>query len=89
MAKPKAKRGRRGRGRRPLAPPGPRPGPPPVQRLAPSGVAALSAPARADEPSVTRFSERDYGYVRRDFQRIALLATAIIVTIVILSFFLP
>ncbi len=89
MAKPKAKRGRRGRGRRPLAPPGPPPGPPPVQPLAPSGVAAPSAPARADEPSVTRFSERDYSYVRREFQRIALLATAIIVTIVVLSFFLP
>ena len=86
MAKPRAKRGRRGRGRRPLAPPGP----PPVRTAAPPVAPATAAtPKRADEPSVTRFSVRDYTYVRRELQRIALLATAILVTIVVLSFFLP
>ncbi len=86
MAKPRAKRGRRGRGRRPLPPPGA----PPV-RTAPPPVAPATAatPERAAEPSITRFSARDYTYVRRDLRRIALLATAIIATIVVLSFFLP
>lgn len=86
MAKPRAKRGRRGRGRRPLPPPGP----PPVRTDAHPGAATTAAaPERADEPSVTRFSARDYTYVRRDLQRIALLATAVIATIVVLSLFLP
>jgi hypothetical protein len=50
--------------------------------------APTPAPTRR-EPSVTRFSARDYGYVRRELQRIAVLATGIVVLIVVLSFFLP
>ncbi len=71
------------------------PVPPPIaataaQPVTPQPVAATPrAPERAGEPSVTRFSSRDYTYVRRELQRIALLAGAIIVIIIILSFFLP
>ena len=86
MAKPRAKRGRRGRGRRPLPPPG---APPTRTAAHPEATATAAAPERAADPSVTRFSARDYTYVRRELQRIALLATAIIATIVVLSFFLP
>lgn len=69
--------------------------PPPVatpaaQPVTPQAVAATPrAPERAGEPSVTRFSSRDYSYVRRELQRIALLAGAIIVIIIVLSFFFP
>jgi hypothetical protein len=41
------------------------------------------------EPSVTRFTARDYTYVRKELQRIAILAGAIIIVIIVLSFFLP
>ncbi len=41
------------------------------------------------EPSATRFTSRDYTFVRRELQRIVVLAAAIIVAIVVLSFFLP
>ncbi len=81
MAKPRTRRDRRGRGRRAPAPPAP-PSAPPVP-TAPLG--AVSEP----EPSVTRFSARDYGYVRRELQRIVVLAVAIFATIIVLSFFLP
>lgn len=47
------------------------------------------AAERAREPSVARFSSRDYTYVQRELQRIALLAGAIILAIIVLSFFLP
>jgi hypothetical protein len=50
------------------------------------------APA-TDEPvrerTLNRFTARDYSYVRRELLRIAILASAILVLIVILSFFLP
>ena len=51
-----------------------------------------AAPAEAEsepEPSVTRFASRDFTYVRRELRNILLLAGAIIITIVVLSFFLP
>jgi len=57
--------------------------------------AAVVAPASVAEPrkererTVTRFTARDYTYVRRELRRIAILAAAIIVAIVVLSFFLP
>ncbi len=93
MAKPRAKRGRGKKGRRPLIPPAVQSAPaaPPPARPAPLPVAVATsgAPERAREPSVTRFSVRDYTYVRRDLQRIILLAGAIIIAIVVLSFFLP
>lgn len=88
MPRRKPSRSQRRGGRKP-------PMPPPVatpaaQPVKPQAVAATpSAPERADEPSVTRFSTRDYSYVQRELQRIALLATAIIVVIIVLSFFFP
>ena len=60
----------------------------PVTPAASSAGAAPPVPTRR-EPSVTRFSARDYTYVRRELQRIAVLAAGIIVLIVVLSFFLP
>ena len=87
MAKGKPTRRRRRRGRRPLAPAA---GASPVRPVAPQvAVAMPGAAQRAPEPSITRFSSRDYSYVRRELRRIALLAGAIIVLIVVLSFFLP
>jgi len=60
---------------------------------APSAEATMAAPSptpgSARERAIARFSARDYGYVRRELLRIALLATAVLITIVILSFFLP
>ena len=86
MPKPRSRRGRRGRGRRPLPPPA---APLPRPSVATEAVAAPRAAERAHEPSVTRFSARDYSYVRREIQRIVLLAALIIVAIIVLSFFLP
>ena len=87
MPKRKPSRSRRKRGARPLTPPVAAPATrvsaPPVPVASPEGL----EPAR--EPSVTRFSTRDYTYVRREIRRIILLASAILVTIVVLSFFLP
>ena len=56
---------------------------------APAPEAAPRPIARKDEQAVTRFSARDYTYVRRELQRILILATLIVVLIVVLSFFLP
>lgn len=87
MTKQKPKRSRRKRGRRQPAPPVAaalaRPSAPPV------AVATPGASERAQERSITRFSTRDYTYVRREVQRIVLLAGAILILIVVLSFFLP
>ena len=56
----------------------------------PAATPSPAAPPPAPEPSVTgRLSARDYTYVRRELVRIAVLASAIIATIVVLSFFLP
>lgn len=78
---------RRKAGRRPQAPPAYRaPAPAPVVRE------ALEAPAKAageSEPSITKFSSRDYTYVQRELKRIIILGIAIIIAIVIISFFLP
>jgi len=52
-------------------------------------VAAPEERAPERERSVTRFSSRDYSYVARDLRRIVILATAIFITIIVLSFFLP
>ena len=52
-------------------------------------VAAETARPVERERAVTRFSVRDYAYVRREVQRILVLATAIIIALVVLSFFLP
>lgn len=87
MPKRKPSRSRRRRGARPPAPPVVAVPSRPSARPVP--VAAPREPGPAREPSVTRFTARDYSYVRREIQRIVLLAAAIVLTIVILSFFLP
>jgi hypothetical protein len=63
----------------------------PAQAAPAVAPAAAPAPAaaRSDEPSVTRFTARDYSYVTRDMLRVAILATGIITLLVVLSFFLP
>jgi hypothetical protein len=38
---------------------------------------------------VSKLTRHDYSYVRRDLQRIMILAGAVVITIVVLSFFLP
>ncbi len=51
-----------------------------------------AAPSVGEEPrqhSAGRPSTRDYSYVRREIQRIAIIAGTIIILIVVLSFFLP
>jgi hypothetical protein len=52
----------------------------------------MPAPATAQpvkERSLSRFTARDYSYVRRELVRIAIIAAAMLVIIVVLSFFLP
>jgi hypothetical protein len=88
MPKRKPPRSQR-RGRRPTpAPPPPVTAAPVRPVLAPAAPSALPvAPPR--ERTISRFTARDYTYVRRELVRIVLLASAIFVLIVILSFFLP
>jgi hypothetical protein len=50
---------------------------------------APAQPAPARERAFNRFTARDYTYVRRELLRIVVLATAILILIFILSFFLP
>ena len=91
MPKRRPSRSRRRRGQRPpLQPLGVSSPPPAARPLTPPPVATVPRTAeRTAEPSVTRFSARDYSYVRRELLRIAVLATAIVIAIVVLSFFLP
>ena len=62
----------------------------PVARpvAAPVPVAPPEERAPRERP-VTRYSTRDYSYVARDLRRIVIVATAIFITIIVLSFFLP
>jgi hypothetical protein len=50
-----------------------------------------SAPVQptASEPSIARVSGRDYTYIKRDLQRIAIIAGVLLVTLIVLSLFLP
>jgi len=50
---------------------------------------APAPPAPTRERAFNRFTARDYTYVRRELLRIVVLATAILILIFILSFFLP
>lgn len=85
----------RSRRRRARRPPTPLAAARPVPASAPARPAAppVAGPTVSHEPprerSVTRFTTRDYSYVRRELQRIVLLAGAIFILIVVLSFFLP
>ncbi len=47
----------------------------------------VSAPK--ERTATSRVTRRDYSYVRRDLQRLAVLASAVLITIVVLSFFIP
>ena len=91
MPKRKPSRSQRRRGARQPAPP--RVAAAPVRPV--SQPLAVAQPGRAPEaavprePSVTRFSARDYSYVRREIRRSLMLAVPILLTIVVLSFFLP
>ncbi len=88
MPKRKPPRSQRKRGARPIVPPPTAAAP--VRLAAPAPAVAMPRAAEpARERSITRFSPRDYTYVRRELQRIALLAGVILITIVVLSFFLP
>ena len=59
----------------------------PIAVAAPGEAPTVSAPK---ERTVTsRVTRRDYSYVRRDLQRIAVLAGAVLIIIVALSFFIP
>lgn len=88
---PKNRSSRRGRkGRKPAAKP-------PVGQQTTRVVAQPIAVAAAGEAptapqertAVSRVTRRDYSYVRRDLQRLLILAGAVLITIVVLSFFLP
>jgi hypothetical protein len=66
----------------------PRPIAPAREMDTPTVLAAAQAePARMR--SAGRRPVEDYSYVRRDIQRIAVLATAVVITLIVLSFFLP
>lgn len=56
--------------------------------VAEAGVAPSTTAPRERAPS-SKMSRRDYSYVRRDLRRIVVLATAVLITIVVLSFFIP
>jgi hypothetical protein len=59
----------------------------PVAVTTPGTAPAVSEPPR--ERPTSRAPTRDYTYVRREIQRIVLLAATILIAIVVLSFFLP
>ncbi|MGB2694960.1 MAG: hypothetical protein WBD55_07205 [Dehalococcoidia bacterium] len=88
---------RRRQVRRPPPPPRANTAPRPAPNVAaedatnesPASVAAPSRPTRTREPSIARKSARDYSYIGREFRRILLLAAVIIITIIVLSFFIP
>ena len=92
----KRKTSRRKRVARPMTPASALPvrpvaAPLPMQAAAapPPPAAAAQEPAPARPRQGSRFTQRDYAYVRRDVQRIVILALGIIIAIVVLSFFLP
>lgn len=89
---PRRRPSRRKRVTRPPLPQPARPAAAPVVPLGQGTVIAAPAP-RAPEPprerSATRFTVRDYTYVRRELRRIVILATVVVIAIVVISFFLP
>lgn len=60
----------------------------PVAVAAPGEAPTVAAP-RKERAGPSRATRHDYSYVRRDLQRIAVLTAAVLVTIVVVSFFLP
>ncbi len=89
---PKSRSSRRSRkGRKPTA----KPVGQQVSRVVarPVAVAAAGEAPTTSTPKertvTSRVTRRDYSYVRRDLQRIAVLASAVLIIIVALSFFIP
>lgn len=89
---PKSRSSRRGRkGRKLIA----RPAGQQAARIVAQPVAVASAgeaptfSAPKERTATSRVTRRDYSYVRRDIQRIAVLAGTVLIIIVVLSFFLP
>ncbi len=91
MPKRKPARSRRKPGSRPpatpMAAPATRVTAPPVAVATPGVAPSASDPTR--ERPAGRSSARDYSYVQREITRILVLASAVLITIVVLSFFLP
>jgi len=57
--------------------------------VAPAPLATATPLSATRERTISRFTARDYSYVRRELVRIAILAVGVFVVIVVLSFFLP
>ena len=88
---PKNRSSRRGRkGRKPAAKP---PDGQQATRVVAQPVAVSAAgeapTAPRERTPTSRLTRRDYSYVRRDLRRLLILAGAVLITIVVLSFFLP
>ena len=64
-------------------------GTPSVATAEPNTEAALAAAERTRARALSRFTVRDYTYVRRELARIVVIAVAMLVIIIVLSFFLP
>ncbi len=87
MPKGRTPRRKRRRGHRPATPPAA-----PQTARAVAAPIAVTPPGETDSPhqrSAGRAITRDYSYVRRDLRRLLLLSAIILITIVVLSFFLP
>ena len=75
------------------------PAPAPLSTPATMGAASVTTAEPNSDPGLTaertrvrslsRFTVRDYTYVRRELMRIVIIAIAMLVVIVVLSFFLP
>lgn len=88
---PKNRSSRRGRkGRKPAARP---PASQQATRVVAQPVAVAEAGEVQDAPrqrtAISKLTRRDYSYVRRDLRRLFILAGVVLLTIVVLSFFLP
>ena len=83
-----SRRGRKGRKPAPKPPVGAQAARVVAQPLAVAEPGEAPAAPRQRTP-VSKLTRHDYSYVRRDLQRIMILAGAVVITIVVLSFFLP
>ena len=83
-----SRRGRKGRKPAPKPPAGQQATRVVAQPIAVAAAGEAPAAPRQRTP-VSKLTRRDYSYVRRDLQRIFILAGAVVITIVVLSFFLP
>ncbi len=84
-----SRRSRKGRKQQPIRPVGQETTRAVAQPVAVAEAGEAPSAAPRERTPTTKMTRRDYSYVRRDLQRIAVLATAVLITIVVLSFFLP